>query len=172
MNEVKEVEKQGHVFFGFCCDTRRAVLVVNTINLVLEIIGLISAAVPNDGVKLDAQSITTMVFQPFFTIMVIYGSHAFNNPFVIIGLLWEVFILCFWIATASTAIAGHDWSSSPGQKQETIAFVVLTILWELLFVIYADAAFVRDYLNGYMKTETYDIRERKSCCCEKGLSPA
>ena len=104
-NDAPKTQKhQGHLFW-YCCDTRRAVLIVNLINLFLQVCGLISAVVPGDGVSVDAQTTVTMAFQISFTCVVLYGAYTFNLSYITIGLLWEVYILSFWIATVSTEIA-------------------------------------------------------------------
>ena len=37
LEENCEDEKKGHKFFGFCCDTRRATIIVNILSLILFI---------------------------------------------------------------------------------------------------------------------------------------
>lgn len=161
--EEREVEKKGHKLFGFCCDSRRSVIIVNSLSLGIFICGLIAAVVPG-SITVSAQNIVVMVFNMLFTIVIIGGALKLNQTAVFIGLLWEVFIMCFWITGASSTIESFDWSKeSPGAKQSTVAFLVITILWQFIN-IYAEVVFVYESKQGIMTPETYK-REEQSCCC-------
>lgn len=160
------VAKRGHIFFGYCCDSRRAVIITSLLDLVLHVVGFISAAVPDDGVTVSAPTVVTMVFQVFFTLVILYGGYKFVPLCVLIGLLWELFTLCYWIAASATTVRQYDWSAAlPEQRGGTIAFIVISILWQVFFVIYAGAAFVWDSYKGYMDPTTYSVREKQSCFC-------
>eukprot|EP00984_Skeletonema_dohrnii_P012124 scaffold4878_cov117-Skeletonema_dohrnii-CCMP3373.AAC.2 len=161
--EEKEEEKQGHKFFGICCDSRRAVIIVNSLSLVLFICGLIAAVAPG-SITISSQNVVAMIFNILFTIVIISGAISFNQTVVVIGLLWEIFIICYWITGASSTIENFDWSKEvPGAKQSTVAFLVITILWQFV-TIYAEIMFVYESKQGIMTPETYK-REEQSCCC-------
>jgi hypothetical protein len=161
--EEKEEEKKGHKLFGVCCDSRRAVIIVNALSLVMFICELIAAIVPG-SITIDSQNVTAMIFNIIFTLVIIYGAMKFNQTVVWVGLLWEIFILCFWITGASNAIQSFDWSKEfPGARESTVAFVVITIIWQFVN-IYAEAVFVYESKHGVMTPETYK-REEQSCCC-------
>jgi len=161
--EEREEEKKGHKFFGFCCDSRRACIIVNSLSLILFICGLIAAVAPG-SITVSAQNIVAMIFNMLFTVVIIGGALKFNQTVIFIGLLWEVFIMCFWITGASRTIESFDWNKEfPGAKQSTVAFVVITILWQFVN-IYAEVVFVYESMQGVMTPETYK-REEQSCCC-------
>jgi len=156
-------EKKGHSFFGFCCDSRRATIIVNILSLILFIACLLAALLPG-RITMDGQNVVAMIFNLFFTCVIIYGAYKWVYTFVLIGLLWEVFILIFWIVGASSSIKGTDWShESSNAKSSTIAFVVISIIWQFI-VIYAEVIFVWECKRGIMTAETY-TREEQSCFC-------
>ncbi|KAL7492120.1 hypothetical protein ACHAWT_001409 [Skeletonema menzelii] len=161
--EEKDEEKKGHKFFGLCCDSRRAVIIVNSLSLVIFICGLIAAIVPG-SITVGAQNIVAMLFNLLFTVVIIGGAMKFNQATVFIGLLWELFIICYWITGATRTIENFDWSKeSPEARGSTIAFVVISIIWQFVN-IYAEVVFVYETHQGIMTPETYK-REEQSCCC-------
>ena len=155
--------KKGHKFFAVCCDSRRAVIIVNALSLLMFVCGLIASVAPG-SITVSAQNIVAMIFNILFTLVIMNAAMKFNKTAILIGLLWELFITCFWITGASSTIESTDWDEEfPGAKQSTIAFVVFSILWQFV-TIYADVAFVYESENGIMTPETYK-REEQSCCC-------
>ena len=162
-DEEKGEEKKGHKFFYFCCDSRRAVIIVNALSLILYICGLIAAVVPG-SITCSAQNIVAMLFNILFTVVIIFGAMKFIQATVLVGLLWELFIICFWITGATAAIEGFDWSQqAPGTRESTITFVVISIIWQFVNC-YAEVVFVYEMWQGIMTPETYK-REERSCCC-------
>lgn len=161
---VEEEEgKKGHKFFGFCCDSRRAVIIVNMLSLVLFICGLIAAVVPG-SVTVDTQNIVAMIFNILFTVAIIIGAMKFNESTIVMGLLWEIFIIFFWIIGAASTINRLDWGKEPaGAKGGTIAFVVISIIWQFVN-IYAEVMLVWEIKYGIITPETYKQQEQ-SCCC-------
>ncbi len=161
--EEKGEEKKGHRLFGFCCDSRRAVILVNSLSLILYICGLIAAVVPG-SITCSAQNIVAMLFNILFTVVIIFGAMKFIQATVLVGLLWELFIICFWITGATAAIEGFDWSQqAPEARASTITFVVISIIWQFVNC-YAEVVFVYEMWQGIMTPETYK-REEQSCCC-------
>jgi len=161
---VEEEEgKKGHKFFGFCCDSRRAVIIVNMLSLVLFICGLIAAVVPG-SVTVDTQNIVAMIFNILFTVAIIIGAMKFNESTIVMGLLWEIFIIFFWIIGAASTINRLDWGKEPaGAQGGTIAFVVISIIWQFVN-IYAEVMLVWEIKYGIITPETYKQQEQ-SCCC-------
>jgi hypothetical protein len=155
--------KKGHKFFGICCDSRRAVIIVNIISLLVFISGLVAALVPG-SITVSAQNLVAMIFNILFTLVIIFGALKFNDTAVTVGLLWEVFIIFFWIIGASSTINGTDWSQQfKGARGSTISFVVISIIWQFVN-IYAEVVFVYESKYGIMTPDTYK-REEHSCCC-------
>ena len=155
--------KKGHKFFGVCCDSRRAVIIVNALSLLMFVVGLIAAVAPG-SIEFSAQNTVAMIFNILFTVVILNGAMKFNETTILVGLLWELFITSFWITGASNTIESMDWEKEvPGAKQSTIAFLVFSILWQFI-VIYAEILFIYESENGIMTPETYK-REEQSCCC-------
>ena len=65
-------EKRGHKFFEFCCDSRRAVVIVNILSLILFISCLLAALLPG-RITMNGQNIVAMIFNLIFTCVIIYG---------------------------------------------------------------------------------------------------
>jgi len=162
-------DKKGHKLFFFCCDSRRATIIVNIISMIVFIACLIAALVPG-RIRVSDQSLVTMFFNIIFTIVILFGAYKWHYIAVLIGLLWEVFILTFWIVGASESMK-NTWNQyDNSEKNSTIAFVIISIIWQFV-VIYAEAIFVYESKSGIMAPDTYE-REEYSCCCfnDKGES--
>ena len=67
-------EKRGHKFFGFCCDSRRAVVIVNILSLILFISCLLAALLPG-RITMNGQNIVAMIFNLIFTCVIMYGMY-------------------------------------------------------------------------------------------------
>jgi hypothetical protein len=100
--------RQSHLCCGCCCDTRRAVIVVNVISLCLAFLAILSTVMVGsagyasnfdddeyltalseiDG-KAIGLSIGVLVLGMLFEAAAIYGAHKFNKIGVTIGAVWH-----------------------------------------------------------------------------------
>jgi hypothetical protein len=151
--------RRGHRCCGCCCDVRRAVIIVNTVNIVICLFALLGisvlsridpATIDDDEARAKIESISDMqidmgiaevVIQIICQSIGIYGAVCYNQYLVGVSLLCYVAI-----------------------------FIVDLVQLELLgaiavaFFAYPSVFFIKQMRNGIMSESTYSI-EKHSCCC-------
>ena len=151
--------KQGHRVLC-CCDSRKATIFLSLVALVLSIMALVGAVMPNEGVPENAWSIATFSISIFFYLLVIWGAIRYHRCAVIVSIIWEIAALVMIII----GTVQYDWSSvSSSEKQSGAIALAILMAWRLL-VIYAEGTFVYEVNKGIMSHETHS-REKYSCCC-------
>lgn len=161
-DQVRE-KKEGHKFFLICCDTKRAVLYLNSIVLLLNIFTLavaVSKAVSNDDPTADGfvKAIIIRSCGLFVTFTAILGAYWYSKSLVSVGLLFT----CYQLTVATIGLARYNWTG--GYNEDGKLEVLLPAVWYAL-MFYAEAAFVSEVHDGVMNHETYQRREKYSCCC-------
>ena len=152
-------QKEGHLYMGCCCDTRRATIIVNIVNLVLAVItaliyGLASGIAVNelddDAIKNDIANKSGAIagiIALFFVIALtfsglgIYGAMKYNKCMVISAAVW-------YGLSALVSLSGGD---------------VLGCVISGLFC-YPHVMFVQEMQKGIMTEQNYP-NEMHSCCC-------
>ena len=155
--------RQSHLCCGCCCDTRRAVIVVNVISMCVAAlaIGLTSMAIGASGryasdfdddeyvsafAEIDGKaiglSIGVLVVGMICQATGIYGAQKFNKIGVIIGAIWHALQCIFSIAIFD--IAGAIMSG---------------------FFCYPHVAFLLELNNGIMTPEKYPNEALCCACC-------
>lgn len=166
-DEEEKPPKEGHVYFFLCCDTRRACIITNALFLFVLFVGLVVAATPKTGLTLSATSWVTLIFSIMVSSMSIYGAVKFLPIWVGFTVLWDLYLLTYGIAATATGLPSIDWShEQTGARSDSIAFVAISIVWHIL-MIYAEGALLVDMKRGFMKSETYKVREEHSVCCKR-----
>ena len=151
--------KQGHLYMGCCCDTRRATIIVNIVNLVLALLsallyGLASGFAINelddDAIKQDLANkggAIAGIIALFFVIALtfstlgIYGALKYNKCMVIAAAVW-------YGLSSLVSLSGGD---------------ILGCVLAGLFC-YPHIVFVQEMQKGIMTEENYP-NEIHSCCC-------
>ena len=115
-------KKQGHRVF--CCDSRKATILVSLVALILNIIFLIGYATDN-----HANSIWAIVVYSIsiaFYLLVIFGAIRYHRCAVIVSLIWQlVAVVLIIIGTIQ-----FDWSSVSGDtKTQDIIAVTVALIW-------------------------------------------
>jgi len=86
-------KKMGHRVL-FCCDSRKATIIISFGALLLSILSLVLMAVPESGVENTGwASIVVPSVSIFFYLMVIWGALHFHRCVVTICLVWEIVAL-------------------------------------------------------------------------------
>eukprot|EP00986_Skeletonema_menzelii_P019141 scaffold27070_cov147-Skeletonema_menzelii.AAC.4 len=88
--EIKDADKtkKGRKFFGCCCDSRRAVIVTNILDIILCIILYICSAFQT---SLSGLQITVWVVNQIWNTATILGAFYYSDIIVIMGVLWQLF---------------------------------------------------------------------------------
>jgi hypothetical protein len=153
--------KQGHKMCGFCCDMRRAVIIVNTISLslgVIGIIGVIAAAAADGNGTFDSNGKAHQLFTGMdratvggaFALLIVY---MLMNAAGIYGAL-----------TYSQYLVGFSLLGCCIDFVISLAFLNFGgAVFDMLFA-YPHIVFLREVRNGVLSRDTYST-EKYSCCC-------
>mmetsp|Transcript_31985 Transcript_31985/g.57816 ORF Transcript_31985/g.57816 Transcript_31985/m.57816 type:complete len:203 (-) Transcript_31985:384-992(-) len=152
--------KQGHKLFFVCCDTKRAVLWLNTIELMLNIF-ILTAAVMSDRAKAEGYNRAMIVrgCGMFVTFTTLLGAYWYSKSIVLVGLVHT----CYQLTVAVFKITRFNWDG--GYNEESELEVLLPIIWNSL-LFYAEGMFISEVNDGIMSSQTYKRREMYSCCCD------
>lgn len=161
--------KQGHSLFGCCCDTRRGVIIVNIINIVVTIIGMILAGV-SVGV-VNTIDPTTVSDDPNIqhkfgqfkaaitaqTVGVVIGIGVVSLLFFSLGIVgalryktWTVIVTALWYFAAFVL---------------NIVYLNVVGIVVYLVSIYPHIALAIELKHGIIEEKTYELCEKQSCCC-------
>ena len=147
-------KKQGHRVLC-CCDSRKAVVLINLIALILYVLALISKGVQGT-LNNDIVSIVFYVITILFYLTVMCSAIQFHRCAVIIAIIWMVFIV-IWEIYGIIVEGG----SIPAEERQATIITFVVILVIQVFVIYAEGVYVSEVGKGIMSRETHD-RERYS----------
>jgi uncharacterized membrane protein len=158
---VGVVGKQGHAFCGGCCDVRRAVIIVNIINVVFASLGLVTmgglmvatsqnydddevqAAMTtfNEANLSMAVLITLIAVKLVANGLGIYGAATYNIWMVGISLV--VYCIDFVMGLVAANVIG----------------LVIACVFD-----YPHFFFIKEVRSGIMSEANY-VNEKQSCCC-------
>ena len=140
-------------FYCHRYSSRTILIRVSILSVIFYLSGFIAAMV--DGhVDVTSRDAVTMVFNILFTLVILHGAFKSDPTIVLVGLLWELFVVVFGITAAAWTFARMDWSLQPaGTQKGTEAFVVIAIIWQFL-VIFAEVVFI------------YELRVAKAAAAE------
>jgi hypothetical protein len=151
--------KQGQLFFGCCCDMRRAVFIVNVMNICFALFGIAMYSVlSRDGFsenfdddmtvyELDAisdykgRAIAFGIVSVICSLIGIYGAVRYNS--------WMVIIAAVYYCISVT--------------MKIVPFDLSGMLMAGVFA-YPHFVFIKEVNNGIMTAENYP-NEIHSCCC-------
>ena len=158
--EIKDADKtkKGRKFFGCCCDSRRAVIVTNILDIILCIILYICSAFQT---SLSGLQITVWVVNQIWNTATILGAFYYSDIIVIMGVLWQLFKM--------SAIIYHfaEYYAPSKSLEERVAliFYLCIAIPLIILTIFANSLFAFEVRRNIMSKETYKKRERYSCCC-------
>lgn len=156
-------EKKGHKLFFFLCDTKRAVLILSTLNfflLALTMARNFKNAKAN-GVAFDISNEFTKKFVThacslFVDCTTILGAMWYSPMIVAVGFSFDVYQL-----VVSSMSAAQNWVDNPEYITTVTVLAALNVM-----NLYALGAFMWEVHKGVLTKETYQKREKYSCCCE------
>lgn len=160
--------KQGHSFCGFCCDMRRAVMIINVVSILnflfqaAMIIGAMRYADDDEAEKLSVLEhafrgvIIMSSFGVFVSLYAIYGAYMFRVIPVGVQILYTAI---YWLATNTM----QQRSSAQYAEYNHLWFNwVITFIMSLFF-IYPHVMLLTELRAGIMTANTYP--REKQCCC-------
>ena len=152
-----ENTKQGRKFFGCCCDSRRAVIVVNTLDIILCVACYISFA---SQAEFTGMQISVWVVNQIWNVTLILGAVYYSDIIAIMGVMWQLFKLM------SDIYIFVAYYKSPVVVVLLPSIVYISFAIPLIIcTIYANSLFAYEVRNDIMSKATYKRRERYSCCC-------
>jgi len=170
--ELDNNEKQGRVCCGCCCDMRRAVIILNIISIVSFVIDMSVIIALNNAVEEDSKEgedlkemeqalkgVTILaVLGWLFNIASVWGAIRFNHIPLALN---AGFMVLNYVVTGilETQAAKEHNQIKFGPLQWAIGGIIIGL------TVYAHAMPVMEIRSGIMSRETYQTREKMSCCC-------
>ena len=142
MVSIQDLPKQGKKCCGCCCDFRRAVIIVNIVSIVVNL--LVRARI--------VEGISALIGVAF-SIIAIVGANKYNIYMVGANILWMLVVLAVDAilpspSTPTTSSEGDETTPTP-----VLDFVISAILMALF--IYPHAGFIHEVKMGILTEETY-----------------
>lgn len=148
-------KKQGHRVLC-CCDSRKAVILINLIGLVLVAAGLIAGGVQGT-LNTDLVAIISYVISILFYFIVMCSALQFHRCAVIVAIIWVLVD----IVLVSVGLV-MDRETLAKQENQTDLIIYFTVWYVVhVFIIYAEWVYVSEVGKGIMSRETHD-REKYS----------
>mmetsp|Transcript_2574 Transcript_2574/g.3441 ORF Transcript_2574/g.3441 Transcript_2574/m.3441 type:complete len:170 (-) Transcript_2574:209-718(-) len=145
---VVSPERVGHSCCGGCCDMRRAVIIVNLIEIVLTFLALSGAsdlvASQQDGTQQQSiDGILIVVFLVSLTcgLLGVFGAISFSPYMVSVALVFNCIKFCLAVT-----------------KVNPVAMCVIGL------IVYPHLLFLQEMKSGVMTQENYP-NEAQRCCC-------
>lgn len=179
--EPREREpKQGHICCGVCCDTRRATMIVNVIHavttLMFLLIAITAAAEVNATLKENDEpsssvarntvisSIFMSIVAWLFTLCSFWGAWQYKFYPVLANAIFIV-VVTFTSLGLQQRAANH-YKDAEHNAYDNFGFWNWFggLLFMTLFV-YPHVMYCFEVRSGIMSVDTYQIREKHSCCC-------
>lgn len=148
-------KKQGHRVLC-CCDSRKAVILINLIALAWYIAAIVINAL-NGTLNNDFVSIIFICITILFYFTVMCSAIQFHRCAVIVAIIWMLFTIVWNVVHL---ILNRNEIQKTENPQATIITVVVVIVIQV-FVIYAECVYVNEVGKGIMSRETHD-REKYS----------
>ncbi|KAL7455840.1 hypothetical protein ACHAWC_007362 [Mediolabrus comicus] len=161
VDDYEKEKKIGHKFCGCCCDSRRAVIIVNFIDFIFVLIAILLAVATNDDI---GAGWAVLIIDIIIVALTIAGAALYNKWLVILGCLWAVINLTLRIVAATQGLSYFAVTVNGEVIRLPWLEVILAFIWEGL-ILYADITFIVEVSKGIMSRDTYKKREEQSCCC-------
>mmetsp|Transcript_24369 Transcript_24369/g.50579 ORF Transcript_24369/g.50579 Transcript_24369/m.50579 type:complete len:185 (+) Transcript_24369:127-681(+) len=165
--------KLGHSCCGCCCDTRRAVILVQIVFQI--ILGTVSAILYSEGDFYDDWSNNPRVTKDLedayrklaivagvgagVGLLVIFGAVTYKAPLIYLGIVM--------ILVENALSIAFLWPAIQDQQEKTGGAIWVSligpIVW-MLVLVYPHIVFASEIKRGIMSPETYD-REKQCGCC-------
>jgi len=176
--QVQPQVKQGASCCGCCCDMRRAVIIVDAIQLILAIVAavlylsgreLISQGLDDSEYDLTSyenalkiSGIISAVGVAFYVLGIV-GASIYNMFLVGFAALW--YIVSFVLSIVFSIKAVNEFNNDNTGQDIPVGYgsLIISGIITALFV-YPHVGLIVELKNGTMSAVTYP-REQQSCCC-------
>jgi len=155
--EEGETKKQGRKYFGCCCDSRRAVIILTSFIIICELV-MFSVAAAKGVLPLTGLRIAGWIVDVVWNISTIIGAIKFNDIVVLMSSIWHSYMIA---ATIYLEVI-HYATYSDTMQILSIVYNCVSILVRLA-IIYANCLFAYEVRKDIMTRDTYSKRERYCC---------
>eukprot|EP00985_Skeletonema_marinoi_P014434 scaffold7311_cov110-Skeletonema_marinoi.AAC.6 len=131
-----------------CCDSRKAVILINLFALVLIVAGLIAAAV-NNTFDSDTSAIIGYVISILFYLIVMFSALQYHRCAVIVAIIWNLIVIV-WTSVGLVMERETLFAKNQNQTDIIIYFTVFYVIH--VFVIYAEWVYVSELLQCLRST--------------------
>lgn len=148
-------KKQGHRVLC-CCDSRKAVILINLMGLLLVAAGLIASAIQGTLVT-DIPAIVGYCISILFYFIVVCSALQFHRCAVIVAIIWQI-VAIVWYTVG--LVMNREALAKEANQTDWIIFLVV---WYVIhvFILYAEWVYVSEVGKGIMSRETHS-REKYS----------
>lgn len=167
---IPNESKKGSKCCGQCCDMRRAVIIINIINIILGVVTIavnvsnaafLTIGIEDDRIKDDFDSVLTdgiIIASVGLAVFIItlWGAMKYNIFAVGLGALY---ICAAFVANTVLTIQFFNSYMVPVPTPTLVVSGVISALF-----LYPHVGLILELNNGIMTPETYP-REEMSCCC-------
>ena len=152
-------KKQGHRVLC-CCDSRKAVIIINMLALAWIIYVIILGAVQGT-LSADIVQIVFYALAILFPIIVMCSAIQFHRCAVIIAIIFQVIAVVLHIIALIGLGASGELAKLAGDARNT--FIVSNVIWFIIYlvVLYSEIVYVREVKHGIMSRQNH-ARERYS----------
>ena len=138
-NVVRE-KKQGHKFFFLCCDTKRAVIFLNTAILLLNLFTFTAAAVQVDPeTEGFYRAMVVRACGMFVTFSTLLGAYWYSKSVVLVGLIFT----CYQLTAAIIKTVRYDWGLGSEYNEDSKIQIVSPYYIKYYFSIQRPCSFRR-----------------------------
>lgn len=163
--------RRGGLSCCYCCDSKRATLIVTGIDMLLTIILMILLTISKTDPKINELNqeeinhickyyVLSMVSQGIglgFNIATIVGALLYNRRLVILGIVWTI------IGVVLTFIYGAGLARATDYPISAFLMFAWPIIWAFI-QIYPEIIFIHEVNQGIMSALTYDREEHCGLC--------
>ena len=159
-NNNEKEKKKGDKFFLFCCDCKRAGIMLNSFLLMLNLFTFTAIMVQaNPEAEGYVRAVTVPLCGMFVTFTTLLGFYYYSKSIILVGLTY----CCYNLTMGIIALTKYDWQGLTQNEDGKLSVLFPVVMNVLIF--YAEAVFVCEVNDGIMTPETYKRREKYSCCC-------
>lgn len=173
-------KKLGHLCCGGCCDTRRAVMIVDTINAIVSVLALISVLVIKKANKIagtyihnSATSYSNYMDDDSFVQSIDETYQLFMHSFLPLNVIL-VIVMIRLIGSVIGLVGAYRYNTTFVGVTAVlycldIGFgIILTNVIDIIlygFMVYPHFVFIYEVNCGIMTPERYTSNEEFCCCC-------
>jgi len=168
--------KQGKICCGFCCDFRRAVMVLAIVGIVFQAITLVLSLLGTTGLSIAAASVDDDAAQDELAgAAVVTGIYTAAVVLALCFYIFQLFAALKYNVCMLATVVIYElvylgitlWNTYDESVEADTGFVgpaIGAIIVQAIF-IYPVVGLIMEIKSGIMSAETYP-REAHSCCCE------